>query len=76
MNSYTKGILERVALVIAIGLFLWGWKWTSIGVGPGHLMQDDGYNVTGGFLMFAAGLIIGRYLVVRMGANQKTTKKK
>lgn len=69
MSNYTRTILERGLLVIAIALALWGWKWTSVGVPP-YNIQDDGYNVTGGFLMLVGGILIGRYLALRV-AQQK-----
>jgi len=44
---------------VAAALIVIGLKFTSVGVGPGHVMQDDGYNVTGGLLMLFGGVIVG-----------------
>jgi hypothetical protein len=51
--------VNRALWVIAIALIVVGLKFTSIGVGPGSLMQDDGYNVTGGFMTLFGGVIVG-----------------
>jgi glucose uptake protein GlcU len=45
--------------VIAILLIVIGLKFTSIGSGPAHLIQNDGYNVTGGVLTLLGGFILG-----------------
>jgi hypothetical protein len=51
--------LEIVYLIIAIALILVGLKFTSVGVGPVKMIQDDGYNVTGGFMNLVGGFILG-----------------
>lgn len=75
MSTYTRHILERVLLVIGLALAIWGWKWTSISIAP-YNVQDDGYNVTGGFLMLIGGILIGRYLTVRTSAKAPVERKR
>lgn len=63
---------------IAAFLFVFGWKLTSIGYGGTWGQQNDGYSVTGGFMMFFSGLYFG-YLVAlsqyqRLIKNTKGSK--
>ena len=59
--------LRELATLMAVILALFGFSLTSIGVGQAHTTQDDGYNVTGGFLMFVGGLVLGTSLGEKLG---------
>ena len=50
-------ILRRLAIATAAFMFLFGWALTS--ASSAGQIQNDGFNVTGGFLMFFSGLYIG-----------------
>lgn len=65
MNIKTR---NTASWLVAIVLIIVGLKFTSIGVGPGNLIQNDGYNVVGGFMTLLGGVIIGMLI------NLKTKK--
>ena len=54
--------LNYVLVAASLVLIIVGLKFTSIGVGPSNLLQDDGYNVTGGIMTMMGGIIIGMLL--------------
>lgn len=46
--------LAFAAVVVVIGL-----KLSSVGVGAGNLLQNDGYNVTGALIACVGGFMLG-----------------
>lgn len=70
-----KSLRELACIYLAIFMFLFGWKLASAGTGVENI-QNDGNNVTGGFMMFASGLYFGYALTaVRFMANKKKGSK-
>lgn len=58
-----KALLSNVILGVGLILILVGIKFTSIASGP-YSIQNDGYNVTGGLMTMAGGVMVG-YLIGR-----------
>lgn len=52
-------LVEKLAAIAAVVLIIVGLKLASVGVGQGHLMQDDGFSVSGGFLTLFGGFTLG-----------------
>ena len=48
-----------LSVIVSIAIVIVGLKFTSIGSGPGGLVQNDGYSVTGGFLTLIGGFLLG-----------------
>lgn len=66
---YMKTVLTNLLLVLSIILIVVGLKFTSIGSGPGNV-QNDGFNVTGGFMTLFGGFILG-YIINNKIRNKK-----
>ena len=58
-QTTSKPNSDTLLVLIAIVLAVVGLKMASTGVGRGHMLQDDGYNVTGAVITLIAGLIAG-----------------
>lgn len=62
--------LGRIGLAfLAVFAFLFGWLLTSAASQPMNV-QNDGFNVTGGFLMFFSGIYVG-YLARKVTNGKK-----
>lgn len=71
-KNMTMWALGRLALIyIAAFLFVFGWKLAATGSGTMNI-QNDGYSVTGAFMMFFSGLYFGYLATVgRMNNGKK-----
>ena len=64
-------LINNVLIAVAIILVIVGLRFASVGVGPGHLMQDDGYSVTGSVMTFAGGFLLGRLIYMKAKNKEK-----
>lgn len=68
-KTLTNWALGRLALIyLSAFLFVFGLQLTSMSWGVERL-QNDGYNVTGGLMMFTSGLYFGYLATVGRFAN-------
>ena len=59
-----ESLLTGLLIAITVALLSVGTNYATLGVGPGQSIQDDGFNLTGGFLMLASGAL-ATYLWLR-----------
>lgn len=70
-NITHKVIVRMLKFYVAVFLVIFGLTMCSYSQSPLHI-QDDGYTVTGGFLVLAGGLSLGyEYAKLRFTSNGK-----
>ena len=70
-KTITWQFLKKLSLtILAIFLFLFGWTLASTEWGQ-STMHNDGYSVTGAFMMFFSGLYFGYVLSQKMDNGRK-----
>lgn len=57
--------------IIGFMLTFYGFKLVAQSISSAPLIQDDGYTVTGGFMLFGSGLVFGHLLTERMNSKGK-----
>jgi len=56
-------LIDGILSLVAITLLIVGWRFAA---GPSDWSGNDGYTVTGGFLMMASGVIMGSLITKRL----------